>query len=256
MWCAPALAVLAGAGPGDSTASNRWPLALSFLVLWVLAPVAAWWISQPAEKKAAGAVRGAKTIPSTSARAKPGAISKRSSGRKTIGCRRIIFRNIRRPIIASRTSPTNIGLALLCTLAAWDFGYLSVRQLTDRLANTLADTGKTGAISGPLLQLVRHTHAQAAATRFIVSTVDNGNFAGFLLTLRSGLLELAEQPWPTRPVVLRLARHVARVAANVCRKTIRTPTATESVRCWHRSKTKLANPPSSLLEAYGCSTKR
>ena len=27
--------------------------------------------------------------------------------------------------------------------------------------------------------------------------MDNGNFAGLLLTLRAGLLELAEKPWPT-----------------------------------------------------------
>ncbi len=36
------------------------------------------------------------------------------------------------PVIASRTSPTNIGLALLANLAACDFGYCSVGQLLDR----------------------------------------------------------------------------------------------------------------------------
>src|SRR5262249_24369854 len=35
--------------------------------------------------------------------------------------------------VAHRTSPTNVGLSLLSTLAAHDFGYLSLTALLDRL---------------------------------------------------------------------------------------------------------------------------
>ena len=39
-------------------------------------------------------------------------------------------------VIAHRTSPTNIGLALLANLAAYDFGYISAGRLIDRTEKT------------------------------------------------------------------------------------------------------------------------
>ena len=48
------------------------------------------------------------------------------------------FQEVPEPVVASRTSPTNIGLALLANLAAHDFGYLSGGQLLERTDNTLA----------------------------------------------------------------------------------------------------------------------
>jgi hypothetical protein len=45
------------------------------------------------------------------------------------------------PVIATRTSPTNIGMALLCTLSAHDFGYLSTRRLIERLTATFETLG-------------------------------------------------------------------------------------------------------------------
>src|SRR5205807_10069493 len=42
------------------------------------------------------------------------------------------------PVIAHRTSPTNIGLFLLSTVAANDFGYVSEVELVERLELTFA----------------------------------------------------------------------------------------------------------------------
>jgi hypothetical protein len=39
-------------------------------------------------------------------------------------------------VVASRTSPTNIGMALLADLAAYDFGYCTVSRLLDRTEKT------------------------------------------------------------------------------------------------------------------------
>ena len=64
--------------------------------------------------------------------------------------------------IASRTSPTNIGMALLADLAACDFGYCSAGRLLDRIRQDVRHPGPHGAPSRPLLQLVRHAFAQAA----------------------------------------------------------------------------------------------
>ena len=41
-------------------------------------------------------------------------------------------------MVAHRTSPTNIGLALLADLAAYDFGYISSGALGVRTANVCA----------------------------------------------------------------------------------------------------------------------
>ncbi len=41
--------------------------------------------------------------------------------------------------LARRTSPTNMGLALLANLTAYDFGYINISQLLTRTANALAN---------------------------------------------------------------------------------------------------------------------
>ncbi|WP_249673806.1 GH36-type glycosyl hydrolase domain-containing protein [Pseudomonas abieticivorans] len=95
--------------------------------------------------------------------------------------------------VAHRTSPTNIGMALLAHLAAHDFGYLSASRLLQRLALSLET----------LVQLPRHrrhfynwydTQTLQPLLPLYVSTVDSGNLAGLLLTLRPGLLGLADSP--------------------------------------------------------------
>ncbi len=95
-------------------------------------------------------------------------------------------------VIAHRTSPTNMGLALLANLSAYDFGYISAAQLIERTANALS-TMKT---------LERHrghfynwydTQSLKPLPPLYISTVDSGNLAGHLLTLRAGLMALPDQ---------------------------------------------------------------
>ena len=94
--------------------------------------------------------------------------------------------------VAHRTSPTNIGLALLANLAAYDFGYISAGRLIERTANTLGTHGDAGTASRSLLQLVRHAVRCKPLPPAYVSTVDSGNLAGILLTLRQGLLAIPD----------------------------------------------------------------
>ncbi len=95
-----------------------------------------------------------KSASSTNWRARPGIFLKPLSAPKTTGCRRIIFRNIRSPVVATRTSPTNIGLALLSALSAYDFGYLSLPNLMEHHRAHAGNDGKTGAVQRTFLQLV------------------------------------------------------------------------------------------------------
>jgi cyclic beta-1,2-glucan synthetase len=56
------------------------------------------------------------------------------------------FQEDPRPVVAHRTSPTNMGLYLLCAVSARDFGWLGTLDSLERLEKTLATTGTTRAI--------------------------------------------------------------------------------------------------------------
>ena len=95
--------------------------------------------------------------------------------------------------IAHRTSPTNIGLALLANLAARDFGYLGLAALLERTGNTLASMARLERYRGHFYNWYDTQTLLPLAPRY-VSTVDSGNLAGHLLTLRAGLLAVSDEP--------------------------------------------------------------
>ncbi|HQR07415.1 MAG TPA: glucoamylase family protein [Gemmatales bacterium] len=95
--------------------------------------------------------------------------------------------------IASRTSPTNIGMALLSDLTAYDFGYSSVGQLLDRTGKTFSTLARMDRHRGHFFNWY-DTRTLKPLLPLYVSTVDSGNLAGHLLVLRSGLLALPDAP--------------------------------------------------------------
>jgi cyclic beta-1,2-glucan synthetase len=96
------------------------------------------------------------------------------------------------PVIAHRTSPTNIGLALLANLSAHDFGYSTTSQLIERTSNTLSTMEKLERYLGHFYNWYDTLTLRILNPRYI-STVDSGNLAGHLLTLRQGLLALPNE---------------------------------------------------------------
>ncbi|HSM10719.1 MAG TPA: glucoamylase family protein, partial [Lysobacter sp.] len=96
-------------------------------------------------------------------------------------------------IVAHRTSPTNIGLALLADLAAYDFGYAPVGIVMTRTANTLRTLESLPRFRGHFYNWYDTQTLQPLPPHY-VSTVDSGNLAGHLLTLRQGLLALVDAP--------------------------------------------------------------
>src|SRR3954470_665538 len=99
----------------------------------------------------------------------------------------------RRDRIAHRTSPTNIGLQLLSTLAAYDFGYLNVTTVLSRLEPTFATLLRMQRYRGHFYNWYDTTTLAPLAPAYI-STVDSGNLAGYLVTLRAGLAEIERAP--------------------------------------------------------------
>src|SRR4029450_8638070 len=89
------------------------------------------------------------------------------------------------PLVAHRTSPTNIGLALLSTLAAHDFGFIGTPELADRLERTLDTLDTLERYRGHLLNWY-DTQTLAPLHPRYVSTVDSGNLAAALMCLAQG----------------------------------------------------------------------
>jgi cyclic beta-1,2-glucan synthetase len=95
--------------------------------------------------------------------------------------------------LAMRTSPTNIGLGLLGTMAAHDFGYISPDELIDRLNRSLQSLEEMERYRGHLLNWYDLKTLEPLHPRY-VSTVDSGNLLGALWALEQGLREVARRP--------------------------------------------------------------
>jgi cyclic beta-1,2-glucan synthetase len=190
MWSAPVVALATGISLFVLD-SPQLPSARPLLVLWLAAPLIAWWISQPLESLAPQLTGDQRTF-------------LRRTARKTWHFFETFvtapenwlppdnFQESPSPVIASRTSPTNMGLALLANLAACDFGYLPVGGMIRRTQDALATMQKLERHRGHFYNWYE-TRTLRPLLPLYVSSVDSGNLAGHLLTLGSGLRELAEE---------------------------------------------------------------
>ena len=84
-----------------------------------------------------------------------------------------------------------MGLALLANLSAYDFGYIPAGQLIERTANALHTMEALERYRGHFYNWYDTQSLQPLQPAYI-STVDSGNLAGHLLTLRQGLLALPD----------------------------------------------------------------
>ncbi len=186
MWIAPALAVVMVVLLGLSEPSVL-AVAAPLLGLWLTSPAIVWWISRP------------RAVPKVHLSVDQNKFLRRLARKTWAFFETFVteeehwlppdnFQELPEAKIAHRTSPTNMGLALLASLAARDFGYIQTGSLIARTERALQT----------MSSLERHrdhfynwydTHSLQPLLPRYVSTVDSGNLAAHLLTLRSGLLE-------------------------------------------------------------------
>ena len=190
MWIGP---VLASASAIYLAPSQPAALATAgpILGLWFVSPAIAWWISQPLIR------RGAKLTADQ-------IIFLRNLSRKTwaffetlvaAGDHWLPPDNLQEhpiAVVAHRTSPTNMGLALLANLSAYDFGYLSGARLVERTSDALQTMEALERYRGHFYNWY-DTQSLKPLPPLYISTVDSGNLAGHLLTLRGGLSALPDQ---------------------------------------------------------------
>jgi cyclic beta-1,2-glucan synthetase len=90
------------------------------------------------------------------------------------------------PMLARRTSPTNIGMMLASTLGAYDLGFIEARSLANRVRETLDTLDRLERHRGHWLNWYGTHDLEPLAPRY-VSTVDSGNLAAALLVVARGL---------------------------------------------------------------------
>lgn len=95
--------------------------------------------------------------------------------------------------VAHRTSPTNIGLALLANQAAQDLGYLTVIEMLNRIENILRTLEGLERWQGHFYNWY-DTITLTPLQPLYISTVDSGNLVLYLLTLKAGLEEIRTKP--------------------------------------------------------------
>lgn len=123
------------------------------------------------------------------------------------------YQVVPRAELAERTSPTNIGLWLLATLAAYDFGYLTAEQVIERGEATLDTIERLDRYEGHLLNWYNTRTLEPLVPRY-VSTVDSGNLLANLWTLVQGYRQMLSQPVIGPQALQGLADTLALVAAH------------------------------------------
>ncbi|HVI72975.1 MAG TPA: hypothetical protein VM656_16005, partial [Pyrinomonadaceae bacterium] len=96
------------------------------------------------------------------------------------------------PIVAHRTSPTNIGLLLLATSSARDLGYVGALELVERYELTFSTLATLGRLHGHYFNWYNTQTLEPLLPQYI-STVDSGNLAGHLIAVKQACVEFPEQ---------------------------------------------------------------
>jgi len=174
------------------------PAAAPVLALWALAPLVAYYLSQPVPEQRQELDAESRRFLLEVAR-KTWAYFEAFAGPEDHALPADNFQEVPEAKVAHRTSPTNIGMGLLSTLAAHDLGFIGTGELAERIDATLTTVEGLERYRGHLLNWYDTQSLTPMAPRY-VSTVDSGNLAGALFTLAEGLRQLARPPRPAPPV--------------------------------------------------------
>lgn len=129
------------------------------------------------------------------------------------------FQEIPEPKIAQRTSPTNIGLYLLSNLAANDLGYIGLVDMIERLDQTMETLDRLKRWNGHLINWYDTNTLDTLHPEY-VSTVDSGNLYASLIALKHGIEEKLLHPIDYRCMRAGL-RDAYRIAREEFDKTLR-----------------------------------
>lgn len=158
------------------------PVAAPFVLAWLFAPAIARWVSLPPTDAGSLAVSASDTA------------SLRLIARRTwrffetfvTDASHMLppdnFQEDPKPVVAQRTSPTNLGLLLLSTVAARDFGWIGTLETVERLEATMATMARLKRFRGHFFNWYDTGDLRPLEPPYI-SSVDSGNLAGHLIAV-------------------------------------------------------------------------
>ena len=170
-----------------------WIVTSPFAVSWLAAPVIAFWMSRspkledelassPADRKALRLIaRRTWRYFETFVTAQDSMLPPDN------------FQEDPKPLVAHRTSPTNIGLYLLSVASAHEFGWLGLGDAVDKIEATLATVKHMEKYRGHLYNWYDTTNLRPLEPKY-VSSVDSGNLAGHLIALSNCCLSWIIHP--------------------------------------------------------------
>jgi cyclic beta-1,2-glucan synthetase len=171
---------------------QAWAAAAPFILLWLSAPAVARWIS------VCPAFHAANPLPPADAQALR-LISRRTwhfyeafVSTEDNALPPDNFQETPKPVVAHRTSPTNMGLYLLSAVCACDFGWLGALDTVDRLEATLGTMSRMELFRGHFYNWYDTRDLHPLEPRY-VSSVDSGNLAGHLVALANSCRELTKK---------------------------------------------------------------
>src|SRR5438445_688218 len=96
------------------------------------------------------------------------------------------------PLVAHRTSPTNIGLYTISLLAAKDFGYVTERVCFEKLQATFDSLRRLERFEGHFYNWYDTQSLEPLYPKYI-SLVDSGNLAGYLLVVKQAAVNFQNE---------------------------------------------------------------
>ncbi len=167
-------------------------VAAPFLIGWFISPQVAYWISQPSTRSVPPLTEAQHRQIQRLAR-RTWAFFERFSGPDDHWLPPDHFQETPRGNVVHMTTPTNIGLLLVSTLSAYDLGYMGLLALAVRLRSNFESMDRLEHYRGHLLNWYDTQTLNTLLPRYI-STVDSGNLAACLITLKQGCLALTDAP--------------------------------------------------------------
>ncbi|HEY8187972.1 MAG TPA: glucoamylase family protein [Pyrinomonadaceae bacterium] len=161
-----------------------------FVVAWILSPFVAYWIStvRPPERKLLNfnEIEFARQVARRTWR-----FFETFVGAEDNWLPPDNFQEDPAPVLAHRTSPTNIGLLLLATVSAHDLGYIGSLEFLERQELTFTSLAKLGKFHGHFFNWYDTRTLQPLHPQYI-STVDSGNLAGHAMALKQACIEFPD----------------------------------------------------------------
>ncbi|MBX9458068.1 MAG: protein ndvB [Rhizobium sp.] len=185
MWASPAIGVACMALV-YAVNPQTGMIASVFGLIWLAAPALAWWISQPLENEDHLRVSEEEVATLRGVARRTWRFFETFVTQEHNFLPPDNFQEVPTPVVAHRTSPTNIGLYLLSTVTARDMGWISLGDCIHRIEQTLDTVERMEKFQGHLYNWYDTKDLRVLHPHY-VSSVDSGNLAGHLITVSSTL---------------------------------------------------------------------